>query len=175
MHKIKTIRTGGQTGADRAAMDMALKYHIDICGWCPKGGWAEDYPFPPGILADYPQLTETPSAGTSQRTLWNMRDADAILTVMPEGTWSGGTDLGVREGIRLGKPMYTASGTEDLSGILAWLDTLPDALDLCIGGPRESECGNIYTLTSQILEMVFQNCLRSRPGGSGEGNARTAS
>ena len=80
-NKIKRIRTGGQTGVDRAALDTARKYGIEICGWCPKGGWAEDYPSPPGLLAVYPELNETPSAGTSQRTRWNMRDTDAILTI----------------------------------------------------------------------------------------------
>ena len=38
-NKIKRIRSGGQTGVDRAALDVARKYHIEICGWCPKGGW----------------------------------------------------------------------------------------------------------------------------------------
>ncbi len=156
MKKIKTVRTGGQSGADRAAMDTALRYHIDLCGWCPRGGWAEDYPDAPGLLADYPQLTETPSPGTAQRTVWNMRDADAILTIMPEGAASAGTDLGLREGIRLGKPMYTAVGMEDAAGILAWLESLPDGLDLCVGGPRQSECENAYRLTEQILDRVFR-------------------
>ena len=67
-NKIKRIRSGGQTGVDRAALDIARKYHIEICGWCPKGGWAEDFPSSPGLLAEYPELKETPSAGTSQRT-----------------------------------------------------------------------------------------------------------
>lgn len=156
MKKIGMIRSGGQTGTDRAAMDTALKYNIGLCGWCPKGGWAEDYPEAPGLLARYPQLTETPSEGTSQRTLWNMRDADAILTIMPEGIASQGTVLGVREGTRLGKPMYTASGTGDIPGILEWLRSLPDGLDLCIGGPRESECEDAYRLTGEILEQVIQ-------------------
>ena len=74
--KIRKIRTGGQSGVDRAALDVARELNIEICGWCPRGGWAEDYTTPPGLLSDYPELTETPSAGTTQRTLWNMRDAD---------------------------------------------------------------------------------------------------
>ena len=156
MKKIRTIRTGGQSGADRAAMDTAIRYHIPVCGWCPKGGWAEDYPIPPGLLADYPQLMETPSEGTAQRTLWNMRDAEAILTVMPGGAESEGTDLGAGEGMRLGKPMYTAAGMVDADGILAWLESLPDGLDLCVGGPRESEWPGIYRLTEHILDRVFR-------------------
>jgi hypothetical protein len=85
-----------------------------------------------------------------------MRDADAILTVMPEGVESQGTDLGVGEGIRLGKPMYTAAGMVDADGILAWLESLPDGLDLCVGGPRESEWPGIYRLTEHMLDRVFR-------------------
>lgn len=154
--KILRIRTGGQSGVDRAAMDIARKHHIEICGWCPKGGWAEDYPLPPGLLADYPELQETPSRGTTQRTLWNMRDADAILTIMPKDSGeSKGTEIGVQEGILLQKPMFTARGEEDISGIIAWLRTLPDGLDLSVGGPRASECPHAYEQTWRILESVL--------------------
>ena len=86
VRKIAKIRTGGQSGVDRAALDFALEHEIPYCGWCPKGGWAEDYPDPPGLLRDYPELQETPSSGTEQRTKWNMRDADAILTIIPESS-----------------------------------------------------------------------------------------
>ena len=58
--KISRIRTGGQSGVDRAAMDFAREFSIPLCGWCPKDGWAEDYPIAPGLLTDYPELTETP-------------------------------------------------------------------------------------------------------------------
>jgi predicted Rossmann-fold nucleotide-binding protein len=82
--KISRIRTGGQSGVDRAAMDFAREREIPLCGWCPKNGWAEDYP----------ELTETPSEDTAQRTKWNMRDCDAILTIIPGSTESSpGTEL----------------------------------------------------------------------------------
>ena len=155
--KIKRIRSGGQTGVDRAALDIARKNHIEICGWCPRGGWAEDRPFPPGLLADYPELQETPSAGTAQRTRWNMRDTDAILTIMPEySAESKGTRVGLEEGSLLHKPMFTARGPEDIHAIMAWLNELPDNLDLCIGGPRASECPEAYQITVEILSLVLQ-------------------
>ncbi len=156
MATIRFIRSGGQTGVDRAALDMARRHHISICGWCPKGGWAEDSPDPPGILKDYPELQETPSKETSQRTLWNMRDADAILTIMPESSrQSEGTELGLQEGADLNKPMFTASDVSDVPGITAWLSSLPDELDLAIGGPRASECAEAYDMTAKILEAVL--------------------
>ena len=154
--KIKRIRTGGQSGVDRAALDVARELNIEICGWCPRGGWAEDYPTPPGLLSNYPELTETPSAGTTQRTLWNMRDADAILTIMPrESEKSEGTEIGVREGEHLQKPMFTASGIEDTEAIICWLYSLPDELDLSVGGPRASECPNAYDVTYALLKAVL--------------------
>ena len=48
--KIVRIRTGGQSGVDRAAMDFANEKDIPLCGWCPKNGWAEDYPDAPGLV-----------------------------------------------------------------------------------------------------------------------------
>ena len=172
MHPIITrIRSGGQSGVDRAALDTARKYNIEICGWCPKDGWAEDYPEAPGILAEYPELRETPEKGTAQRTLWNMRDADAILTILPEGSGaSEGTDLGVQEGMRLEKPMFTAHSAEDVPAIIAWLRALAagratgsdtaggaDGIELCVGGPRASECAQAYRVTVEMLEKVFED------------------
>ena len=168
---IARIRSGGQTGVDRAALDFARKHNMEICGWCPKGGWAEDYPEAPGVLTVYPELRETPEAAPWQRTLWNMRDADAILTIVPEGSGtSGGTELGVQEGIRLGKPMFTAQSVEDVPRIVAWLrslvtdraegklndDAAPVQIELCVGGPRASECAEAYGVTEEILEKVFK-------------------
>jgi len=54
---IKKIISGGQTGADRAALDMAIKLNIPHGGWCPKGHLAED-----GIIENSYKLSETPSA-----------------------------------------------------------------------------------------------------------------
>ncbi len=156
--KIRRIRSGGQTGVDRAALDLARKYGIGICGWCPRGGWAEDLPEPPGLLTDYPELRETPSEGTAQRTLWNMRDADAILTIIPEGSAeSRGTEVGLQEAVHLHKPMYTAHGLDDIPQILSWLESLPDGLDLAVGGPRASECPEAYEITAEILTEIMKS------------------
>ena len=113
----------------------------------------------PGILAVYPELQETPEAEPWQRTLWNMRDAQAILTIIPEESGeSKGTQLGVQEGIELGKPMFTARGVEDAAEIVEWLRSLevagPNGIELCVGGPRASECPDGYRVTMEILEKV---------------------
>src|SRR4051812_33030942 len=52
------IVSGGQTGVDRAALDVALEHGIDCGGWCPQGRKAEDGPIP-----DRYPLRETPWDG----------------------------------------------------------------------------------------------------------------
>ena len=139
-------------------MDFARERGIPLCGWCPKNGWAEDYPDPPGLLADYPELTETSSEDTSQRTKRNMRDCDAILTIIPlSSEQSKGTETGLEEGKRLNKPMYTARRIDDVPDILRWLNDLPDGIELCIGGPRASECPEAYSLTKAILDRITES------------------
>src|SRR2546425_1493353 len=76
------IRSGGQTGVDRAALNAAVLTGRPYEGWCPKGGWAEDFLrppglLPPGLLMKYPHLMETPSKSPEQRTEWNVRDSAA--------------------------------------------------------------------------------------------------
>ena len=71
---IEKIISGGQTGADCAALDFAIEHGIPHGGWCPGGRLAEDGP----IDARY-QLKETPSANYTQRTEWNVRDSDGTV------------------------------------------------------------------------------------------------
>jgi hypothetical protein len=85
MKPIKIV-SGGQTGADRAALDWALAHKVECGGWCPKGRKAEDGP----IDLKYP-LKETPSASYLQRTEWNVRDSDATVLFSIEPTLTGGS------------------------------------------------------------------------------------
>jgi hypothetical protein len=41
---VQTIISGGQTGADRAALDFAIKNGMPYGGWCPQKRLAEDGP-----------------------------------------------------------------------------------------------------------------------------------
>src|SRR5437588_205155 len=95
---IARLVSGGQTGVDRAALDAALEMGVPCGGWCPKGRKAED-----GRIDDRYPLVETPSPGYSQRTRWNIRDADATLILSWEEL-TGGTLLTVNECRKAGKP-----------------------------------------------------------------------
>src|SRR6266851_4977853 len=92
------IISGGQTGVDRAALDVALELGIPCGGWCPKGRRAEDGRIP----KRYP-LVETPTPAYPVRTEWNVRDSDGTL-VLARGQASGGTALTIEFATDYGKP-----------------------------------------------------------------------
>ncbi|MBI5969510.1 MAG: molybdenum cofactor carrier, partial [Deltaproteobacteria bacterium] len=50
------IISGGQTGVDRAVLDVAVELGLPCSGWCPKGRRAEN-----GTIPDYYPLQETSS------------------------------------------------------------------------------------------------------------------
>ena len=82
---IEKIVSGGQTGADRAALDCAIAHGLPHGGWCPKGRKAED-----GSIAWRYQLKETPSSDYPQRTEWNVRDSDGTVIFSFGATLTGG-------------------------------------------------------------------------------------
>src|ERR1700722_17048638 len=124
------LLSGGQSGVDRAVLDVALERGIAYGGWCPKGGWAEDFSDPPGLLAKYPLLQETPLADPAQRTEWNVRDADACMILIDAAGMdvSKGTVLAAEFIRRLGKQVHVAElGDPDARArAVHWLRTLQD-------------------------------------------------
>jgi hypothetical protein len=160
-----TIISGGQTGVDRAALDAAIARGIPYAGWCPKGGWAEDFPSPPGVLARYPLLQETPSADPAQRTEWNVSDSDACLILIDASgvAVSPGTALTGELAARYAKPLLVVDvGAADaVERIMALLPALlaahtPDApFRLMIGGPREREVPGIFEKGKGVLGHIL--------------------
>ena len=80
------IVSGGQTGADRAALDWAISRGVPHCGWCPKGGRAEDGPIPARYC-----LEESGSANYLVRTERNVVDSDGTVIFTLETELTGGS------------------------------------------------------------------------------------
>lgn len=158
------VLSGGQSGVDRAALDVAMARGIAYGGWCPKDGWAEDLPEPPGLLAGYPQLKETPLRDPAQRTEWNVRDADACLIIVDAGGLgvSRGTALAQELAHRYRKPLFVADlAAPDIRRDAAlWLRVQQARhgadLKLAIGGPRESEAPGIYARAARFIEALTE-------------------
>jgi putative molybdenum carrier protein len=162
------IISGGQSGVDRAALDAAIERGLAYGGWCPSGGWAEDFPHPPGLLEKYPHLAETPLADPAQRTAWNVRDTDAALIIVDAGSLavSQGTMLARELAQKYRKPLLVVdvSAPDSIARAAAWLRTLLDArgpgLTLGIGGPRESEAPGIYARAKVVVGAILDSCRR---------------
>jgi hypothetical protein len=154
--------SGGQSGVDRAVLDVAIARGIAYGGWCPQGGWAEDYPEPPGLLVKYPLLQETPLADPAQRTQWNVRDAHACMILIAGGGFaiSKGTAQAQRLALWYRKPVHVADlGNWDAhKRAKEWLakqhGTFGADLKLAIGGPRESEAPGIYARATRFIAAL---------------------
>ena len=157
------LLSGGQSGVDRAALDAAIENGIDYGGWCPKDGWAEDLPDPPGLLANYPQLKATPLADPAQRTEWNVRDADACMIVVDAGgiDVSAGTTLAQDLAHRYRRPLFVTdlAKPDMLKHAGLWLRVQRtrhgDDLKLAVGGPRESEAPGIYARAVEFIAALL--------------------
>ena len=154
--RIARIRSGGQTGADRGALDAARELGIPICGWCPPGGLAEDFPEPPGLLASYPELTESARGGYAERTTWNVRDSHATLIIAPAGLKpSSGTELTARRARQMGRPHLVISSLSQMPDVIRWLGDLGSELTLNVAGPRESETPGTYALAREAVRQLL--------------------
>lgn len=163
MSKITVLRSGGQSGADRGAMDAAQACGMVVEGWCPAGGWAEDYPDPPGVRALYPQMLETPLSDVAQRTEWNIRDSTCciVLNTSKKGT-SHGTDIGYALYEKYSIPHFeiVIDGKEPIDAQVEracdWLrDLNDDAIVLGFGGPRASEYDGIYDIAFNVAKSIL--------------------
>jgi hypothetical protein len=147
---VEKIISGGQTGVNRAALDVALALGIECGGWCPKGRRAED-----GRIPDRYPLIETDSATYSDRTKRNVRDADATL-ILTCGGLQGGTLLTQRTAARLGK-RYLAVDLNNPGAPAAargWL-IAQRILILNVAGPRESQSPGVASLAARLLHDLF--------------------
>lgn len=145
-----TVVSGGQTGVDRAALDVAMERGMAAGGWCPAGRWAEDGPVP----ADYP-LRETPSADPAQRTEWNVRDSHGTLLLVTDAA-SAGTELTRDAAQRFGRPLHICrlDALPDVDHFRRWLRAHKITL-LNVAGPRESELPGIYDAARGYLRAVL--------------------
>lgn len=151
---VRRIVTGGQTGADRAAFDVALELGLRIGGWVPRGRMAEDGPIP----ERYSGLMETDSDDPAVRTGLNVRDSDATL-ILSHGPLTGGSLLTLQEARRHGRPVLhldlSAEGLADAAARAArWLAEVQPAV-LNVAGPRASGDPGIAAATRALLRAVL--------------------
>lgn len=150
---IEKIVSGGQTGADRAALDFAIAHGIPHGGWCPRGRLAED-----GVIGPQYNLIETPLADTAQRTEWNVRDSDATVIFSIGPVLTGGSKFTAECAVFHRKPYLHISKTLDWPDatlkLRQFLQGHPIKC-LNVAGPRASNEPGIGAFVREMLESCL--------------------
>jgi hypothetical protein len=153
--QISKIISGGQTGADRAALDFAIETNIPHGGWIPKGRRTEE-----GPLADKYQLRERPDRSYAKRTEQNILDSDGTL-IISHGMLSrfSGSVLTRRLAKKHHRPwihvdMNEISIQEAADKIREWLKE-NDIKVLNVAGPRASKNTRIYKTSLKVLKATI--------------------
>ncbi len=159
----RKIVSGGQTGVDRAALDVAIAVGLEHGGWCPAGRLAED-----GMIPSCYQLVETGSTDYAYRTEQNVLDSDATL-ILYEQKLRGGTLLTRKLCDRWQRPYCLARlDREPFERVRAWLATLaPETLN--VAGPRESSSPGIRDRAWAFLIRVLEPGMKSGQATGGQG------
>ena len=152
---LRKIISGGQTGVDRAALDVAIRLGKPHGGWIPKGRLAEDGPLP-----SHYQLQEMPTEAYEDRTEKNVLDADGTLLIS-RGSPTGGTDYTRRMALKHGKQLLHIdlnlgqSPADAASLIASWIE-MNRIETLNVAGPRASGDPGIYLDAVHILTHLLQ-------------------
>jgi hypothetical protein len=153
------VVSGGQTGADRGALDAALDAGVACGGWCPAGRWAED-----GQIAPRYPLTETPEPDPLVRTRRNVADADGSL-ILTLGALDAGTRATETAARAQGRPWLEVDLTKKTdeaaaSLIAAWIAEA-GIRTLNVAGPRESNAPGLQDRARDVLGAVFATMRKS--------------
>ena len=150
---IKKIISGGQTGADQAALDAAIKLGIPHGGWIPKGRKTED-----GTLPDKYKLNEMPTGSYPERTEKNVIDSDGTV-IISHGKLTGGSKLTDKLAEKILRPCLHVDLNKTpafigVSIISSWID-LHKIKILNVAGSRSSKDPDIYQDVKFVIEGVI--------------------
>jgi hypothetical protein len=157
------IISGGQSGADRAGLDLAIVLGIPHGGYCPKGRKSEDGDIP----AKY-NLIETSSTNYLVRTEKNVVRADAtIVFVANANKVSGGSARTIDFCVQHGKPVLVVGMQPNAVCMVQEFLAQHQPACLNIAGSRESKVPGISDFTFNTLRAVLDH---SNAGSSDVGD-----
>jgi Circularly permutated YpsA SLOG family len=150
---IAKVVSGGETGADRAAVDFAISHDLAYGGWVPRDGWAEDLRDPPGLLALYDHFVPTQSADPGVRTTLNVRDSTATVVFSPPIAASPGVTQTLQMANVLKRPIIVIdpSSIDADASLHDFFERLDREATLNVAGPRESEVPSLYRAVTDLL------------------------
>lgn len=152
---IKKIISGGQTGADQAGLDVAIKHDIPHGGAVPKGRLTEA-----GALPDKYRLEEMPTGSYPKRTEKNVVDSDGTV-ILTRGRLTGGSLLTREKALEHNKPViHLDMGELSVAAAVGLLKNFVEEHGiekLNVAGNRASEDGFIYEKTFQVIDGAVES------------------
>ena len=151
---VKKIISGSQPGADRAALDFAIKYNIPHGGWISRGRIAEAESLPNKY-----KLKKMPATSYASPTEQNVVDSDSTL-IFSRGKPTGATEYTLQMARKHKRhfrniDVNLGMSFDNASLIVSWIEAHKIEV-LNVAGPRESEDKNIYEDVFRILEIVYK-------------------
>lgn len=148
---LRKILSEGESGVDRAALDVALALGIPCGGWCPNGRRAED-----GVIAARYPLSETESPDHGDAARLNIKSADAVLLLYVRQPGMGSRHM-LHMASDRNKPIMTVdlAGGPDPQDVRDWLAELGGGTTLLIAGSRESTIPGIYNASVDYLGKLL--------------------
>jgi hypothetical protein len=153
MSRPDKVISGGQSGADRSALDVAIALGIPHGGWCPKGRRAED-----GTIDPRYALTETGAGAYRVRTERNVRDSDGTV-VITIGPPTGGSALTIDLALRHDRPLLhidlDEQTSEEAAADLEMWRQVRGVGVVNVAGPRQSTTPGIGAGVSALLTLAW--------------------
>jgi hypothetical protein len=154
---LKKIISGGQTGADVAGLDVAIKHGISHGGAIPKGRLTEE-----GVLPEKYKLKEMTTKSYPKRTAKNVTDSDGTV-IFTHGKLTGGSLLTQKKAFEHGKSMIHLDmneiTVEEASDLLKDFIQENGIEALNVAGSRGSKDPEIYKKTFQVVEKTLMRSL----------------
>ncbi|MDY3559929.1 putative molybdenum carrier protein [Gemmata sp. JC673] len=156
--RLVRVISGGQTGADRAALVAAKAAGLATGGWMPKGFLAHDGERPE--FASLYGLREHESPRYPPRTALNVKESDATLRFATDWA-SPGEVLTLKMIERYGRPHLdvTPGGGETIATVVEWLGH-HDPHVLNVAGNSERTSPGIEAFVTAFLAEVFAQLVR---------------
>ena len=149
---LSTIISGGQTGADRAALDWAIFRDVPHGGWCPKGRKAED-----GTIPARYELQETQTANYLERTERNVIESDGTIIFTMSAPLAGGSKSTADFAKKHGKPwlhLYPGASYQPERVLLDFINEHKIAV-VNVAGSRGSKEPEVAAWVKRVLEAAF--------------------
>lgn len=150
---VKKIISGGETGAERAALDVAVELDIPYSGWIPQGRKTEDPLLPPRY-----QLREIPDEGYGKGQEQNVIDSEGTL-ILSHGDLTGYSAFTRQVAEKRGRPWIhidfsNRSAFSSAQLVNAWI--IKYGIEIVhITGSDSSEDPDIYDAAQRFLKAVI--------------------